>query len=307
MDTQNILNRLDTLLLNSFAKIPPHQKLGVLFSAGVDSSTIAKYAKDVGLNPLLFTFGTDFSKDKDFAQRLAQDLQLPFHYLHLNKETIEVALPKVKQLLISARIDPNIMQVSLSLGFYLIAREAKKLGVDLFLSGQGSDELFGGYNKYLGLKNYDLRLKMKNDTDNLFKVDVVRDQTMTKQSGIDIYFPYLDRKFIDYVQNLPVELKIRPSSPSFWGAKRLQNQNKDRFWTQLRKNYAGQASQNDESTAVRKYILRELAKQKGLPDYIFNRPKNALQYSSGIQKIVENVVRTDPTCKYSASPAPEPA
>ncbi len=264
-----ILNQLDNFLLNSYSKIPKNKKLGILFSGGVDSSTIAKYAKDCGLKPLLFTFGTDFSKDKDYAQRLAQDLQLPFHYLHLDKLVIEKTIPKVKALLIGEGIDPNIMQISLSLGFYLIANEAKQLGVDLFLSGQGSDELFGGYNKYLGLKIDDLRLKMENDTENLFKVDIIRDRTMTKQSGVEIYFPYLDKEFIDYCQTLPIELKINGDT--------------------------------------RKFILRELAKQKGLPDYIFNRPKNALQYSSGIQKIVEKVVKPRSTYKYSASPVLEPA
>lgn len=254
-----ILNNLDRLLQNSFTKTPKHKKLGVLFSGGVDSSTVAKYAKDSGLNPHLFTFGTDFSKDKDYARKLAQDLKLPFYYLNLSKNEIEKTIPKVKQLLISARIDPNIMQISLSLGFYLISQEAKKLGVDLFLSGQGSDELFGGYNKYLGVKNYDLRLKMKNDTQNLFKVDVVRDRTMTKQYGVDLYFPYLDSEFIKYSQSLPIELKIHTSVA--------------------------------ENTIIRKWILRELARQQGLPDYIFNRPKNALQYSSGIQKIVEKIIK----------------
>lgn len=94
---------------------------------------------------------------------------------------------------------------------------------------------------------------MNKDIDNLFKIDVIRDRTMTLESGIDIYFPYLDKDFIDYVQSLPLDLKIT----------------KD----------------------VRKFILRELAKYKGLPEYIFTRPKNALQYSSGIQKIVEKIMK----------------
>lgn len=123
---KQVINRLDALLQNSFTNIPKHKKLGVLFSAGVDSSTIAKYAKDACLNPLLFTFGTDFSKDKDYALKLAKDLKLPFHYLYISQEKIESVVPKIEQLLLGVGIEPNIMQVSLSIGFYLIAKEAKK-------------------------------------------------------------------------------------------------------------------------------------------------------------------------------------
>ena len=245
----NILTTLDDLLQKSFLKIPKSEKIGVLFSGGVDSSTIAKYAQDNNLNPQLFTFGTRYSKDKEYAQNLARDLSLDFNYLYLDTNLIQIAIPKVKARLEKINIDPNIMQISLGIGFFEIAKLAKEKGITLFLSGQGSDELFGGYNKYLKLKDDDLALQMKKDTDNLFKVDVIRDRVM---AGIPIYFPYLDNDFKNFSLELPIGLKIKDGE--------------------------------------RKWILRELAKKRGLPEYIFTRPKNALQYSSGIQKIVEKLI-----------------
>ena len=245
----NILTTLDDLLQKSFLKIPKSEKIGVLFSGGVDSSTIAKYAQDFNLKPQLFTFGTEYSKDKEYAQKLSHDLNLDFHYLFLTSEIIKQTIPKVIELLNKVDIETNLMQVSLSIGFFEIAKLAKEKGITLFLSGQGSDELFGGYNKYLKLKDDALALQMKKDTDNLFKVDVIRDRVM---AGIPIYFPYLDNDFKNFSLELPIGLKIKDGE--------------------------------------RKWILRELAKKRGLPEYIFTRPKNALQYSSGIQKIVEKLI-----------------
>ncbi|MBI3384970.1 asparagine synthase [Candidatus Gottesmanbacteria bacterium] len=249
----NIITKLDSLLTSSFSQIPKNKSVGILFSAGVDSSLIAKYAKDLKFKPELFTFGSDYSKDLELAKKLASDLVLPFNYLSLSEKEITKTAKKVVPLLHRLKIDPNLMQISLSIGFYAISRVAKEKGITLFLSGQGSDELFGGYNKYLKLEIRNLKLKMEQDTLNLFKVDIKRDRFMTRQSDIDIFFPYLDRAFIAYAQNLPLSLKIKGDK--------------------------------------RKWILRQLAKQKGLPDYIYNRPKNALQYSSGIQKIVEKLVK----------------
>jgi asparagine synthase (glutamine-hydrolysing) len=252
MNTNKITKTLDQFLIKSFATIPK-KKIGILFSGGIDSSTIAKYSLDLGFNPSLFTFGTAFSKDYFYAKKLAKDLKLPFRYLELTQKKIIDSIPNITSLLAKIGVEPNIMQISLGMGFYHIAQLAKKEKIDLFLSGQGSDELFGGYNKYLQLSSNDLALQMKQDIKNLFKIDVVRDAAMTKEFGIDIVFPYLDADFVKYTQNIPLGLKIHKEE--------------------------------------RKIILRELAKQKKLPEYIFRRPKNALQYSSGIQKIVEKYLK----------------
>ena len=79
----NILKKLDRLLNKSFSKIPSAKKVGVLFSGGIDSSQIAWYAKRKNLKPVLFTFGTEYSKDLTYAQKLAGELKLPLIYLNL--------------------------------------------------------------------------------------------------------------------------------------------------------------------------------------------------------------------------------
>lgn len=252
-DIKQIIKRLDTLLLSSFSKIPKNKKIGVLLSGGVDSSLILKYAIDFNLNPVAYTAGSEFSKDREFVNKLAKDLDFELIIVELSKEKISQTIPQIIKVLEEIKIDPNIMQVSLSLPFYFIAKTARKNGVDLFLSGQGSDELFGGYHKYEKLSGQELINKMNLDTENLFKIDIIRDRKMAAESDMDIYFPYLDEEFIEYTKSIPTELKIKG--------------------------------------VIKKWILRQLARKKGLPDYIYNRPKNALQYSSGVQKIVERIMR----------------
>mgnify|MGYP001602217292 CR=1 FL=1 len=286
-NVNSVLDKLDTLLLNSFAKIPKNKKIGVLFSGGVDSSLILKYALDLNLNPIAYTAGSEFSKDREFVNKLADEFNFKLNFIELEKTEIIKVLPEIIHKLSSLKIDPNIMHVSLSLPFYFMGVAAKLHGIDLFLSGQGSDELFGGYHKYEKLTGSALISKMSEDTENLFKVDVVRDRAMTGQSNIDIYFPYLDHDFIDYASHIPVDLKIKQlNTKSSWseaiGSRNLR-------YDSITPPSAG--FQNDAKNIINKWILRELAKKKGLPDYICDRPKNALQYSSGVQKIVAKIMK----------------
>ena len=133
MNTNKITKTLDQFLIKSFATIPK-KKIGILFSGGVDSSTIAKYSLDLGFNPSLFTFGTAFSKDYFYAKKLAKDLKLPFRYLELTQKKIIDSIPNITSLLAKIGVEPNIMQISLGMGFYHIAQLAKKEKIDTLTS-----------------------------------------------------------------------------------------------------------------------------------------------------------------------------
>jgi asparagine synthase (glutamine-hydrolysing) len=127
-------------------------KVGAFFSGGLDSSAIAALmSKDTSEQIEAFTIA--FSKDDQKLEAMMDDYKYAkemsdrFGY-NLNKieissnETAEL-LPKIVYHLDEPIGDPAAVNT------YLMAKLAKKNGVTVLLSGQGSDEIFGGYRRYL--------------------------------------------------------------------------------------------------------------------------------------------------------------
>jgi asparagine synthase (glutamine-hydrolysing) len=247
---QELFNELDNIFINLQRDLK-NKSVGVLFSGGVDSSTIALFAKKHDIRPTLYNFGTDKSKDKDFAFSLAKDLDLPLAYNEITSQEINITIPLIKKELNKIGIDDNPMQVSLALGVYFIGKFAAKDGVKVMLTGQGSDELFAGYKKYETISPSKLQERLSDDIKSVASVDVKRDGHMLGLSGISIIAPFIFDDFVSFGLSIPVSYKI--------------------------------------NNKCNKYILRKMAFFAGLPEYIALRPKHAMQYSSGIQKVVDKI------------------
>ena len=119
------------------------QPIGSFLSGGVDSSLIAAIAKEV--NPGIKTFSVGFANDDyseiEAAKRAADQLQVEnISYIVTPEEYIE-KIPEIIWHMGDPLADPSCVPL------YFVAREAKK-HVGAVLSGEGADELFGGYNIY---------------------------------------------------------------------------------------------------------------------------------------------------------------
>ena len=117
--------------------------IGAFLSGGIDSSFIASIAKEI--NPHLKTFSVGFQREGfseiDVAQQTASALHLDnFSYIISPEEFIN-ELPKIVYYMDDPLADPAAVPL------YFVAREASKQ-VKVVLSGEGADELFGGYNIY---------------------------------------------------------------------------------------------------------------------------------------------------------------
>ncbi|QUW22044.1 asparagine synthase (glutamine-hydrolyzing) [Sporosarcina sp. Marseille-Q4063] len=118
--------------------------IGAFLSGGIDSSIIVSLAKQV--NPRLKTFTVGFEREGfsevSVAQQTANELQLDNISYIISPEEFIKELPKIVWHLGNPMADPSAVPL------YFAAREAKK-HVGVVLSGEGADELFGGYNIYL--------------------------------------------------------------------------------------------------------------------------------------------------------------
>ncbi|EKN68544.1 asparagine synthase (glutamine-hydrolyzing) [Schinkia azotoformans] len=117
--------------------------VGSFLSGGIDSSSIVSIAKE--LNPSLLTFSVGFEQqgysEIDVAKETAASLNVTNIHFYISPEEYVRELPKIVWHMDDPLADPAAIPL------YFVAREARKY-VKVVLSGEGADELFGGYNIY---------------------------------------------------------------------------------------------------------------------------------------------------------------
>lgn len=130
-----------------FESVERHMRLniatGSFLSGGIDSSFIASIAKE--FNPNLITFSVGFARNGyneiDVAQETAEKIGVKNISYIISPDEYMSELPKIMWMMDDPLADPACVPL------YFAAREAKR-HVSAVLSGEGADELFGGYNIY---------------------------------------------------------------------------------------------------------------------------------------------------------------
>jgi asparagine synthase (glutamine-hydrolysing) len=252
--------KIDKLLKLSVTKrVEGLRELGVIFSGGLDSSYLALLLKEISENiPLkitLYAVGAEGSKDVESAKYASKFLNLELKICEVTEDLVREALPSV----VRAIGDDNLMKVGVGLTTYFATKMVAEDGIKVAFSGQGADELFGGYKRYLksfvdDTLNYDLRMDMSN----MYHVNLERDDACSMLNGVELRLPFLDKNLVELVLNIPDNKKI--------------------------------VSMHDD---MRKSILRKLAFEEGLDYEIAYRPKKAAQYGTGIDKILRKKIVKD--------------
>jgi asparagine synthase (glutamine-hydrolysing) len=166
-------------------------------SGGVDSSLIAALA---GL-PCI-AIGTTGSHDLNRARTAAGLIGLDCSYIDIGDDDVQEGLHAVLHVL--PRITP--VEAAIGISQYLITRSAAELGFQRVLSGQGADELFGGYARYL--TSPDPGADFKRDFYSLLH-QVARDQAVAACHKTRFSLPYLDTRVVRAARSIPVEEKLK--------------------------------------------------------------------------------------------------
>ena len=118
------------------------EKLGLLLSGGMDSATLASYMK--GCDAYTFRFlGGEFQKEElQRAERFATYNQMTLHYVDINWEAVQKALPIVMK-------SKGAPVHSIEPQLYIAAKQAQEDGITRLIIGDGSDYVFGGMDKLL--------------------------------------------------------------------------------------------------------------------------------------------------------------
>ncbi|HZE77571.1 MAG TPA: asparagine synthase (glutamine-hydrolyzing) [Nitrososphaeraceae archaeon] len=231
-------------------------RIGIIFSGGIDSVIIAWLAKKMVREVICYTGGIKGSSDIIFARQIAKKLKLKLRVNELTNDEVEQMIPDI----IHTIEDTNAGQVEVAVPVYAAVKLAHEDGINVMFSGQGADELFGGYSWYTKVVEKEgyqkLREHMTEDLLLLYKETLEREDKITMSHGIEMREPFLDMEIIRLSMQIDPRLNVKGDDDAFG-----------------------------------KHVHRQTAQKLGIPRNIAYRIKEAAQHGSGIHDVFDSIAR----------------
>ena len=192
---------------------------GVLLSGGLDSSVVAaitkKFAakriesgdKEEAWYPQLHSFavGLEGSPDLIAARKAADHIGTIHHEINF---TIQEGLDALRDVVYYLETY-DVTTIRASTPMYLMARVIKSMGIKMVLSGEGSDEIFGGYLYFHKAPNaQEFHEENVRKLSKLYLYDNLRANKSMAAWGIEARVPFLDKEFLDVAMQLNPEDKM---------------------------------------------------------------------------------------------------
>jgi asparagine synthase (glutamine-hydrolysing) len=196
---------------------------GVLLSGGLDSSVISAIAERFSENriedddktrawwPRLHSFavGLKGAPDLEKARLVANHIGTVHHEINY---TIQEGLDAIRDVIYFIETY-DVTTVRASTPMYLLARVIKSMGIKMVLSGEGADEIFGGYlyfHKAPSAKDFHEETVRK--LSKLYMYDCLRANKSLSAWGVEGRVPFLDREFLDVAMRTNPKAKMCPGS-----------------------------------------------------------------------------------------------
>lgn len=194
---------------------------GVLLSGGLDSSVISAIAEKLSERriedddkerawwPRLHSFAVGLKGAPDLAKaKLVADYIGTVH--HEINYTIQEGLDAIRDVIYFIETY-DVTTVRASTPMYLLARVIKSMGIKMVLSGEGADEIFGGYlyfHKAPSPKAFHEETVRK--LSKLYMYDCLRANKSLSAWGVEGRVPFLDKEFLDVAMRTNPEAKMCP-------------------------------------------------------------------------------------------------
>ncbi|HEV3052287.1 MAG TPA: asparagine synthase B, partial [Longimicrobium sp.] len=184
---------------------------GVLLSGGLDSSIIAALARrfsDRGRPLHSFAIGLPDAPDLAAAREVAAHVGTQHRELHFTVQEGIDALAEVIHHLETY----DVTTIRAATPMYLMARQIRAMGIRMVLSGEGSDEIFGGYLYFHRAPDpRAFHEETVRKLDRLHLYDCLRANKAMAAWGLEARVPFLDRDFVDVAMQLDPAAKMAGS------------------------------------------------------------------------------------------------
>ena len=216
LDVEDVKNALERAVQRQLMSDVPY---GVLLSGGLDSSVISAIAKKFASKrietdgtqdawwPRLHSFAVGLKGAPDLiaARKVAEHIGTVHHEINY---TIQEGLDAIRDVIYYIETY-DVTTVRASTPMYLLARVIKSMGIKMVLSGEGADEVFGGYlyfHKAPDAKSFhdETVRKLKK----LYMYDCLRANKSLMAWGVEGRVPFLDKEFLDVAMRIDAEKKM---------------------------------------------------------------------------------------------------
>ncbi len=209
-DVDELRNAMEAAVIRQLMCDVPY---GLLISGGLDSSVIsaiaAKYSNkrvesgdaDPAWWPQMhsFSIGLHGSPDLAHARKVADYIGTIHHEVHF---TVQEGIDAIRDVIYQVEtFDTTTIRAATPM--YLLARTIKAMGIKMVLSGEGADEIFGGYlyfHKAPNAKEFHEETLRKISKLNMY--DCLRANKSTAAWGLEARVPFLDKEFLDVAMNI---------------------------------------------------------------------------------------------------------
>jgi asparagine synthase (glutamine-hydrolysing) len=217
-DPQELRRALEAAVQRQLMSDVPY---GVLLSGGLDSSITSAIAKQYASKriendsrttawwPQLHSFSVGLKGAPDLiaARKAAEYIGTVHHEIHY---TVQEGLDALRDVIYFIETY-DVTTVRASTPMYLIARVIKSMGIKMVLSGEGADEVFGGYlyfHKAPDAKAFHEETLRK--IGKLYLYDCLRANKSLAAWGVEGRVPFLDKEFLDVAMRMNPEAKMAP-------------------------------------------------------------------------------------------------
>jgi asparagine synthase (glutamine-hydrolysing) len=240
----DLVNELISSLDSPIKEAVIGKKAAIAFSGGLDSGIVALLSKRYA-DVTLYTVGVKDAYDVKAGEEMSAVLEMPWKHIEIDEKILEIELPRMIR--ITGTVNPITLSFEVPLYFVLKLSEES-----VVLGGQGADELFLGYSKYIGLDEEQFEAVLKEDMARLMNVTLNHERAVAEEFKKTLVHPYLNEKVVSLVERMGIS----------------------------------GVSVGD----VRKPLLRDAAMMLGYPE-LAEKPKKSAQYGSGTMVVLRSMAK----------------
>ena len=207
MIRQNLTDSVEKRLMS---EVP----FGVLLSGGLDSSLIVSITNQLMKNKTslwgnklhTFSIGLKDAPDLKYAKQVADYLGTIHHEYNF---TVQEGIDSIEDIIYHLETY-DVTTIRASTPMFLMSRKIKALGIKMVLSGEGADEILGGYLYFHNApSNNEFHNECIRRVKNLHYFDCSRANKSTMAWGLEARVPFLDKSFLEMAIPIDPELKLK--------------------------------------------------------------------------------------------------